>query len=260
MSTPNPLIPQGTFQAIAAKGASNVRIAVATIVAIHVVFFGGLLLQGCKRDTQTAQSNATPTNSEPSTNLALPPLDSSSLYYSSSSNLPTDAGSTANAPANSGGNPPGTPNSSTSTETMWQSTNLPSGLGNVQSAGMQHPASTKEYTIVRGDNFAKIAKANRTTVSALRAANPNVDPARIKAGEKLNVPEAALQTAAAPADGNGGALSGSTAPANTYTVKAGDTLTKIARNHGITISQLRAANPTSLKTSRVNVGQKLKIP
>ena len=96
MSTPNPLIPQGTFQAQAARGASNVRLAVATIVAIHVVFFGGLLLQGCKRDTQTTQNTQT-TNAEPSTNLALPTLDSSSLYYSSSSNLPTDAGARLSA-------------------------------------------------------------------------------------------------------------------------------------------------------------------
>ena len=52
MSTPNPLIPQGTLQAKASRGASNIRIAVATIIAIHVVFFGGLLLQGCKRDNK----------------------------------------------------------------------------------------------------------------------------------------------------------------------------------------------------------------
>ena len=66
MSTPNPLIPQGTFQAQAAKGASNVRLAVATIVAIHVVFFGGLLLQGCKRDPEAnavASQETTPRTS-----------------------------------------------------------------------------------------------------------------------------------------------------------------------------------------------------
>ena len=43
-----------------------------------------------------------------------------------------------------------------------------------------------------------------------------------------------------------------------YTVKAGDNLTKIARNHGTTVKALRTAN--NLKTDRILVGQKLKVP
>ena len=46
MNTPNPLIPQGSLQQ-QSKGKSNLRIAVLTIVAIHVVVLGGLLMQGC---------------------------------------------------------------------------------------------------------------------------------------------------------------------------------------------------------------------
>ena len=80
MSTPNPLIPQGTFQAAAGKGASNVRIAVATIVAIHVVFFGGLLLQGCKRDNTLAIKSDAETNAATSTNYTLPPINSEPLF------------------------------------------------------------------------------------------------------------------------------------------------------------------------------------
>src|SRR5436305_7894608 len=91
MSNPNPLIPQGTFQAQAGKGASNVRIAVATIVAIHVVFFGGLLLQGCKKDNQSALNMAKETNSAAATNYTLPPINSDSLY----SNATRVAGDTA---------------------------------------------------------------------------------------------------------------------------------------------------------------------
>jgi LysM repeat protein len=43
-----------------------------------------------------------------------------------------------------------------------------------------------------------------------------------------------------------------------YTVKQGDTLTRIARAHGISVRALRALN--DLKTDRILVGQKLKIP
>src|SRR5688572_20370135 len=96
MSTPNPLIPQGTFQAQAAKGASNVRLAVATIVAIHIVFFGGLLLQGCKRDPDSAGNSDT--NSASATNLALPSFDTNQMFYQAGG-LPPDA------PTNPAGQP-----------------------------------------------------------------------------------------------------------------------------------------------------------
>src|SRR5688572_12503973 len=254
MSTPNPLIPQGTFQAQAAKGASNVRLAVATIVAIHVVFFGGLLLQGCKRDTQLAQ-NTEVTNAELSTNLTLPPLESSSLYYNSASNLPPETGT----PASPGLTGLTTQAPLPTPDSVWQRTNSSSSLGSSTLTEGTHPSgATRPYTVVRGDSFSRIASRNGTTVAALRAANPEVEPTRIKPGDKLNVPEAAPRTSAA-SEGTGSVAPGGTSTtANTYTVKPGDTLTKIASAHKVTISQLRAAN--NLKTSRVNVGQKLKIP
>ena len=43
-----------------------------------------------------------------------------------------------------------------------------------------------------------------------------------------------------------------------HTVKAGETLTRIAHQHGTSIKAIRAAN--NLKTDRLFVGQKLKLP
>lgn len=43
-----------------------------------------------------------------------------------------------------------------------------------------------------------------------------------------------------------------------YVVKAGDTLERIAKTHGTTVKAIRAAN--QLKTDRINVGKKLKLP
>jgi LysM repeat protein len=268
MSTPNPLIPQGSFQSQASKGASNVRIAVATIVAIHLVFFGGLLLQGCKRDAKVA-GNASDTNS--ATNLTLPPINTESLYYTNATNLPSEA---SNGVAQARGNnamlneAPATANTAAAPRDAWQSNNL----GNVAAAGTPETGAgaTKEYTVLRGDSFARIAKRHGTTVGALKNANPNIDPAKLRAGSKINIPVSAANetTATAPATatatGTGavnsvpGESSGAAAGSSTYTVKSGDTLTHIAKAHGVTVSQIRSAN--HLKTSRVNVGQKLKIP
>lgn len=270
MSTPNPLIPQGTFQSQAAKGASNVRIAVATIVAIHLVFFGGLLLQGCKRDTRTAGAADTNAAAAAPTNLTLPPIDSNQLYYSSASNLPGEASNTLAGASRFATNPAlnnfaSTPAASqAATQDVWQSTN-PGASAKPAAGEAEHaPGATREYTVARADTYAKIAKANGTTVNALKAANPGIDPAKIRPGMKLNVPVSgnAAAFSAAPSAGAGQETSataaGSAPSGNVYTVRSGDTLTKIARAHGVSVSQLRAAN--NLRTSRVNVGQKLKIP
>src|SRR5881296_1937968 len=64
MNTPNPLIPQGTF--LQNRSRSQIRIAVFTILAVHMVLLSALLMAGCKKTTDaTAYTNtgfATPTN------------------------------------------------------------------------------------------------------------------------------------------------------------------------------------------------------
>jgi LysM repeat protein len=248
MSAPNPLIPQGTFQAQAAKGATNVRLAVATIVGIHIVFFGGLLLQGCKRDPKLADSS-TDTNSAPTNGLSLPPIDTSSLYYSTGA-LPADA--TAGGPNNP--QLTGVPHPANNADTLWQSTNA-GGQTLANEAG-----PTKEYTVVSGDSFGRIAARNKTTVNALRKANPGVDPLKIRPGQKINLP-APTQTTESTTLNNAGTTANNPPAGNTgtvYTVKSGDTLTRIAERHGTTVRQIRQLN--NLATSRVNMGQKLKIP
>ena len=40
--------------------------------------------------------------------------------------------------------------------------------------------------MVKGDSLWKIAKKNGVTVKAIEAANPGIDPARLKVGQKLS--------------------------------------------------------------------------
>ena len=46
----------------------------------------------------------------------------------------------------------------------------------------------KNYSVVKGDTYSKIAKANGVSVSALAKANPGVDPAKLKVGQVLHIP------------------------------------------------------------------------
>jgi LysM repeat protein len=111
-------------------------------------------------------------------------------------------------------------------------------------------AATAEYVVVKGDTLAKIAKKSGVTLKALQAANPGVEPTKLKVGQKLSVP---ASTAAAPA-----VSIGASGGEGTYTVKSGDTLTKVAKAHGTTVKAIESEN--NLTTTKIKVGQKLKIP
>jgi len=113
-----------------------------------------------------------------------------------------------------------------------------------------------EYTVVKGDSYSTIAKKCGVTVKAIEAANPGVEPTKLQIGQKLHIP--------APASAGGSGSSMTTAPdtattgEQSYSVKSGDTLTKIATEFGTTVKAIRSAN--NLTTDRITVGQKLKIP
>ena len=49
-------------------------------------------------------------------------------------------------------------------------------------------SSDGAYTIKSGDSLAKIARANGVSLADLEAANPGVDPKRLKVGQKINLP------------------------------------------------------------------------
>ncbi len=232
MNTPNPLVPQGALDRHS-KGKSTVRIAIFTIVFIHAVFFAGLLMQGCRRDEgkSAAQAGDTLTNEN-----MLPPLDAG--YYSSTQESPQPAAMTA--PANVAASPVNETASS-----------LP------PAAAVEPPVEGKPYTIVRGDTLAKIAKANGISLTALSQANPDINPARLRPGQQIQVPAPAT----APSSGLGfkEPEAGTTAAASgtVYKVKPGDTLIRIAKRHGTTVKAIRAAN--GLKSDRLTIGQKLTI-
>ena len=100
-----------------------------------------------------------------------------------------------------------------------------------------------QYRVRRGDALWDIARAHRTSVTALRQSN-NLSGNRIYPGQLLNVP-------------SGGAAA-RTAVGGNYRVQSGDALWKIARAHGTTIAAIQQSN--SLSGSLIYPGQILSIP
>ncbi len=235
-NTPSPLVPQGTLPD--KQGKSHVRIAVFTIMAIHAVLLGALLLQGCKRTT-TADAIA----SNMDTNYPPPPIDTSTPP-------PTPSGvSTAGTETT----PPPLPTGPNQNQVQAPPQNLTPPPTHVDTTTTQPAGAATEHVVVQHDTYSGIAKKYGTTVKALTDANPGILPTRLKVGQKLAIPGPGPIAAGSPNSSNG-ASSGQ----KTYVVKSGDNLMKISKATGTSLKALRAAN--NLKTDRITVGQKLVIP
>jgi LysM repeat protein len=219
MNNPNPFVPQGSVLE-QNKRRSRMKLAVFCVLAVSVCGLTAMLIQGCKRE-QSADT--------------VPPVDTNSFV--ADTNLPP-----------------------VSTNLPPVSTNPPPIIAPVVPVAPVVPEATgTEYVIVKGDTLAKIAKKNGVTLKALEAANPGVVPTKLKVGQKLTLPAGGAAAPAATGASAGTDLTaGSTEGGETYAVKSGDTLTKIAKSHGTTVKAIEAEN--NLSTTKIKVGQKLKIP
>jgi LysM repeat protein len=147
-------------------------------------------------------------------------------------------------------------------------TNLPAAVEasnlpvQIPSAMVNAPAVTEtamtEYVVVKGDSFAKIAKKFSVSVKAIKAANPGVEPTKLKVGQKLSIPASSGGATASAATASALTPASSSTGGETYTVKSSDTLTKIAKANGTTVKAIESEN--NLSTTKIKVGQKLKIP
>lgn len=242
MNAPSPISPLSPL-AQQSKGKSNVRIAVISIIALHGVFFGILLLQGCKQKPIDTSLGGTGTNTYATNDLA-------AFAYTNLPPFGTDTNPLAQAPlpTNQFGTPT-TPGAGPTAPLTPPSEIVPSV-----------PAATTggEYTIKAGDTPAKIAKAHGVSLNALMKANPGLDARKLKIGQKIQLPAPPAPAAGTAAAGTPAASDPTAEPAKVHLVKAGENLIKIAKQHGVSVKELRAAN--NLKTDRINTGQKLKVP
>ena len=114
------------------------------------------------------------------------------------------------------------------------------------------------YTVQPSDTIFKIAQKNGLTITDIAKANNLQNPDKLYKGQKIVIPVKQSQ----PAAGGGQNVPSVKTVQNIYimhTVKAGDTLFKIARENNTTVDALIKAN--NLNPSKyLFVGQKLAIP
>ena len=111
----------------------------------------------------------------------------------------------------------------------------------------QCPTGSFPYTIRSGDTLFNLARTFNTTVEAIIAINPGIDPNNLQIGQVICIPNASPMPPCPPCNGV------------YYTVRSGDTLYSIAMMFNVSLQALMAANP-GVDPNNLKVGQLICIP
>lgn len=115
------------------------------------------------------------------------------------------------------------------------------------------------YTVQPGDTLARISVRFNVSIEAIVRANQLKDPNAIRVGQVLIIPDGQPAPVPTTVSGNSAATPVASAPAgNTYIVRPGDSVTRVANKFGITVDELMRVN--NLTSTTLQIGQVLTIP
>ncbi len=126
--------------------------------------------------------------------------------------------------------------------------------------GSTTATTARTYTVVANDTCAGIASKNNISLDDLLRANRAIDQgcANLRVGDVLRLPAPPT-----PAGGSGPIVGGPGTPkpgtSKNYKIVAGDTCDAIAKNQGIEVAKLQAANP-AVDCSKLAIGATITIP
>lgn len=121
------------------------------------------------------------------------------------------------------------------------------------SSGVRAPQS-KIHVVRSGETLSEIAESYGIGLSKVRAAN-GLRSNNLRVGQRLVIPATAKNLDGAVANASNASDSND---ARMHTVRAGDTLSAIARRYGTSISKLKAVN--NLKNNNLRIGERLRLP
>ena len=205
----------------------RVSVVAGMIVAVHAAVIGSVVMQGCT-STRRGEDSTAPVAVEPAPAPVLPP-----------------------SPA-------------VVTPVPVQPVAFPVIQPPVQPAPLKTSVAAENvYVVKSGDMLSKIAAAHGVNSRELAELNKITDPNKIRAGQKLILPDHSKPSqsqpsaaASSPAKATAKAV---VASGDGYVVKSGDSLSKIAVAHGIKMKDLMAANQIT-DANKIRIGQKLTIP
>lgn len=112
---------------------------------------------------------------------------------------------------------------------------------------IQCPPGSFSYVIRSGDTFYNLAQRFNTTVNAILAANPRVNPNALQIGQTVCIPGTQPPPSRCPI----GTFS--------YVIRRGDTLGEIGQRFNVSLSDILAVNP-GLDPGNLQIGMVICIP
>jgi LysM repeat protein len=177
MKSSNPFLPAGELMAERArKNRERVKFGVFAVLVAHLALVMGLLIEGCKRDDSA--STAAPTVAP---EAAVTPTNQPAV---------ADAAARTNPAVSPVPAPPAVvaPPAVSQTPPLPMPEPVVAPAPEVATVSPEPPvAKNSLYVVKSGDTLSRIAKAHKTTVRALKAAN-GLKTDRIDAGRKLKLP------------------------------------------------------------------------
>ena len=144
---------------------------------------------------------------------------------------------------------------------------IPDNESRLWVAAVKEPSTGSHY-VSRGETLSSIARHYGVSLGELKAAN-DMNGSTIITGQRLQIPGRAPAARERPAQAQAVPVAAvtasdpqdfaSSAGPQVHTVRAGDTLWGIAREHGVTVPELAAANGIDTQT-RLALGTRLTVP
>ncbi len=103
------------------------------------------------------------------------------------------------------------------------------------------------HTVKSGDTLFSISQHYNLSMTEIKNKNKDINANKLKLGQKIYLASSKTQT-------------NKNQSYKSYSVKSGDTFTKIAKEHGMKLDDLIAANPDIKSKRNLSIGQKINIP
>jgi membrane-bound lytic murein transglycosylase D len=115
-----------------------------------------------------------------------------------------------------------------------------------------------EHFMARGETLGHVARRYRVSQAMLMAANPRLNPRRIRIGQRLVVPTGGVPSTRVARRMAAPVVAAGTSTGAFHRVRRGETISEIADEYGVTQRELRTWNKLDSR-GRIRAGQRLRV-